>query len=130
MAGLLQIDFKIDKIIKRLQDEISDGKGGRLEYGVIVEIIEAQLRSTVDGIADGDTVVWKHFCSFFATRRRIDALNKKYESVGRKKTLEDFGMVRMSFKRDGTTGKTILFDHSKSSLKEVPYDHREDKDNA
>jgi len=131
MASLI-IDFKIDKLIKHIQENHTDAKGNKLEYETIVKVLEAQLNSTLHGMLHGHTVVWKYFGTFSATKRRVDALNNKYKKAGKTPTLVDNGMIRMSFKRTGEQiGKTdLLFPQSKKDILEVPdkYLNKEDND--
>lgn len=122
MAGLLVIDYKIDKIIKSIQATTKDANGNPLTYETVVNVIESQLAATVNGMANGDTVIWKYFGTFVATKRRVDMLNKKYESKGKMPTLIDNGLIRVSFKRDGSkTGETSLMSYqSKKDVMEPP----------
>ncbi len=97
----LKIDFTTDKIIKEIQAEIKKERGEDISYDLVVKCIEQQLRSTVDGFANGYTIVWKYFGTFVATKKRVDALNNKYKKLGIKQTLQDYGLVRMSLDLKG-----------------------------
>lgn len=119
MAALI-IDYKIDKIIKDIQKKITDANGKELSYQTIVKIIETQIECTVNGMAQGHTIVWKLFGTFSASRKRVDALNNKYIREGKTPTLVDTGLVRMSFKRSGQiTGQTEI-EGSKKVLEDIP----------
>ena len=105
----LIIDYKVDKIIKEIQSELQIKYKKEISYNVIVKVLEQQCKSTVKGMAEGHTVIWKYFGSYVATKKRVDALNKKYERIGKQITLEDTGLIRLSFKRNGeaVTSTTI-----------------------
>lgn len=122
MADWLVIDYKIDKLIRKIASTTKDAKGEFLTYDAVVEIIEAQLRATVDGMAEGNTIIWKYFGTFVATKRRVDMLNKRREREGRIPTLVDTGLVRVSFKRNGDKiGETdLFFPQSKKDVLEPP----------
>lgn len=122
----LQIDFKIDKIIKEIQEKVKDSTGKELNYETIVNVLSAQIAATVNGMANGHTIVWKRFGTFVATKRRVDALNKKYITEGKTPTLVDTGLTRISFNRSGEqTGKIdLLFPQSKKDILEVPEKYR------
>lgn len=125
MADTLIIDFKIDRLIKEICKELKDKDGKPLEYQTIVDVIESQIDATVDGMARGDTVIWKYFGTFVATKRAVDALNKKYISKGKTPTLQDNGLMRMSFKRSGVEiGSTTLEATAKKDLLEVPEQYK------
>lgn len=93
----LVIDYTVNKIIQNIQSDFRE-KGKEISYGAIVTALEAQLHAIVDGMADGNTVVCKYLGTFKATKKRIDVLNKQYERKGKKPTLVDKGLVRMSLK--------------------------------
>lgn len=117
----LIIDYKIDRLIKEIQKDSKDKNGKELTYETIVEVLESQLKATINGMATGDTIVWKFLGSFVATKRRVDALNKRYERRGKTPTLKDTGLVRMSFKRTGEIkGTTDLSDSRERDILEVP----------
>ena len=97
----IPIDYKIDKIIKEIQTELKKEYGRDVSYDSIVKVIEQQCKSTVKGMAEGNTIVWKYFGTYVATKKRVDALNKQYARIGKTPTLEDNGLLRLSFKRDG-----------------------------
>lgn len=95
MANTLQIDYKIDKIIKKIQSQIRDENGKPLSYETIVNIIESQIDSTVDGMRNGDSIVWKYFGTFQVNVKRIDMLNNQYIKKGKTPTIfkyEDRGL--------------------------------------
>jgi hypothetical protein len=98
-----------------------------LTYENIVRIIESQINATVDGMATGDAVVWKYFGTFSATKIRVDALNKKYDREGKPRTLDDHGLIRMSFKKSGEQiGSTELIPSTnKRDFLEVPDKYKE-----
>lgn len=100
MAGLLVIDYKINKFIQTLQQKYRD-KGKEVSYGTIVNVVEAEIRAITEGMAEGHTVMLKKLGTWVATKKRVDMLNKQYEKKGKKLGLVDTGLTRMSFKRDG-----------------------------
>lgn len=111
----LNIDYKVDKIIKEIQAELKKEYGKDVDYNTVIRVIEQQCRSTVKGMAEGDTVVWKYFGTYVATKKRVDALNKQYIRKGKTPTLEDNGLIRLSFKRNGEAVKaTEIVGHRKS----------------
>lgn len=97
----LIIDYKVDKIIKEISAELLKEYGKIVPYEIIVKIIEQQCISTIKGMAKGDTIVWKYFGTYVATKKRVDSLNKRYEKHGKPITLEDHGLMRMSFTKKG-----------------------------
>lgn len=125
--GVLIIDYKIDRLIKEIQKELKDKDGKELSYQTIVDVIESQINSTVDGMANGDTIIWKYFGTFVATKRRVDALNKVYVKKGKTPTLQDTGLIRMSFKKTGEKNGTtdLFFPQSKRDVLEVPDKYKE-----
>ncbi len=111
----LIIDYKVDKIIKEIQAELKKEYGKDIPYQVIVRVVEQQCISTIKGMAEGDTVTWKYFGTYVATKKRVDALNKQYIKKGKMPTLEDNGLIRLSFKRDGeAVASTTIIGHRKS----------------
>lgn len=114
----LAIDYKLDKVIREIQAEIKEELGVDLDYDTIVEMANQQVKSTVEGMKRGDTVVWKFFGSFVATQRRVDMLNKKYEKLGKKPTLIDTGFFRVSLNRKGDVINEGIFEpgHRKDTL--------------
>lgn len=113
----LPIDYKIDKIIKEIQAELKKDYGKDISYEVIVKVVEQQIKSTVKGMAEGNTIVWKYFGTYVATKKRVDALNKQYARIGKTPTLEDNGLLRLSFKRDGKAiTATEITPHKKDDL--------------
>lgn len=96
----LPIDFKIDKTIKRIQNELSKNNI-EVSYETILAVINQQVDSTITGMENGHTVVWKYFGTFVATQKRVDSLNKFYSIKGKKPTLVDNGFARISFTRQG-----------------------------
>lgn len=115
----LIIDYTVDKIIKEIQAELKKEYGKDIPYDVVVKVVEQQCISTLKGMANGDTVIWKYFGTFVATKKRVDALNKQYIKKGKTPTLEDNGLIRVSFKRNGeTNGTTTIVGHRKSDLEE------------
>lgn len=98
---MIPIDYKIDKIIKEIQKEIKAEFKIDVSYETIEAIISQQVTSTVKGIEQGATVVWKYFGTFVATQARVNKLNKSYETRGKTPTLVDSGFYRMSFTRKG-----------------------------
>lgn len=115
----LIIDYKVDKIIKEIQTELKKDYGKEIPYQVIVRVLEQQCISTVKGMAEGHTVVWKYFGTYVATAKRVNALNKQYEKKGKIPTLEDNGLIRMSFKRNGeAVGSTTIIGHRKSDTEQ------------
>lgn len=97
----LFIDYKIDKIIKEIQDEMLS-KGELLSYETVKKIIEQQYESTAAGFEQGHTIVLKYFGTFVASRKRVDSLNKQYIKKGLTPMLVDNGFLRGAFKKDGT----------------------------
>lgn len=125
MRGSLIIDFKIDRLIKEICKELKDKNGKPLTYETVVDVIESQIDATVNGMARGDTIIWKYFGTFVATKRAVDALNKRYVSKGKTPTLQDTGLIRMSFKRSGVeTGSTMLEATAKKDILEIPEQYK------
>lgn len=115
----LIIDYKVDKIIKEIQAELKKEYGKDVPYKVLVRVLEQQCISTVKGMAEGHTVTWKYFGTYVATKKRVDALNKQYAKKGKMPTLEDNGLIRLSFKKDGTAvASTEIVGHRKADLEE------------
>lgn len=115
----LIIDYKVDKIIKEIQVELKKDYGKDISYQTLIKVIEQQYISTVKGMAEGNTVVWKYFGTYVATKKRVDALNKQYIRKGKIPTLEDNGLIRLSFQRDGKAiASTDITAHRKSDLEE------------
>lgn len=109
----LPIDFKVDKIIKQISTDLS------VSYETIVAILEAQCYTTAEGMKNGDTVVWKYFGTFVATKKRVDMLNKMYKKKGYTPKLEDRGLIRMAFTKDGfKRAESALEYTSKQDIKE------------
>lgn len=96
----LPIDYKIDKIIKEIQTKLKE-EGKDISYDTIYKCINHQVNSLSEGMREGDTIIWKYFGSFVATKKRVEGLNKTYEKVGKAPTLEDKGLIRLSFNRKG-----------------------------
>lgn len=96
----LPIDFKVDKIIKTIQSEFK-ANNVEVSYETIVAILESQCIATAEGMKNGDTIVWKYFGTFVATKKRVDMLNKLYAKKGYTPKLEDTGLIRVSFTKDG-----------------------------
>jgi hypothetical protein len=130
----IPIDYKIDKIVKDIQAELKKEYGKDVPYESIVKAIEQQCKSTVKGMAEGDTVVWKYFGTYVATKKRVDALNKQYARIGKTPTLEDNGLLRLSFKRDGKAiASTEITPHKKEDIEmqgdwKYKYQVKEDRD--
>ena len=115
----INVDYTLDKIIKEIQDEIREESGEILTYDTVLAIIEQQCKSTVIGMANGHTIVWKYFGNFVATKKRVDALNNLYERKGKTPTLVDNGFIRLSFKRNGEgIGETKIETLSKKDITE------------
>lgn len=131
MAGKLVIDYKINQIINEIQACTKDVNGKYLTRDTIINIIESQIVATVDGMANGHTVIWKYLGTFAATKRRVDMLNKAYEKKGKTPTLQDTGLVRMSFKRNGDVNGTtdLFFPQHKRDILEPPTTNNEDTTN-
>jgi hypothetical protein len=111
----LNIDYKVDKIIKEIQAELKKEYGKDVDYNTVVRVIEQECRSTVKAFAEGDTIVWKYFGTYVATKKRVDALNNQYIKKGKLPTLEDNGLIRLSFKRNGeAVAATEIVGHRKS----------------
>lgn len=91
----LPLDFKVDKIIKQISSEL------KIDYQTIVAILEAQCYTTAEGMKNGDTIVWKYFGTFVAPKKRVDMLNKIYKRKGFTPKLEDRGLIRLAFTKDG-----------------------------
>lgn len=102
MAGTLQIDYKIDKIIKKIQSQTRDENGNSLTYETVVSIIESQIDCTVEGMRNGDSIVWKYFGTFLVNAKRVVMLNNQYIKKGKTPTLfkqEDTGLAsKITFK--------------------------------
>lgn len=96
----LPVDYKIDKIIKEIQKDLSD-KGKEVSYDTILRCLNQQINSTIKGIERGDTIVWKYFGTFVATKRRVEGLNKIYARKGIAPQLQDTGLTRISFNQKG-----------------------------
>ena len=71
----LPIDFKVDKIIKEIQTELLKEYGKDVPYNIIVKVLEHQCISTVKGMANGDTIVWKYFGTYAAGKAGFFACN-------------------------------------------------------
>lgn len=102
----LPIDYKIDKIVKQIQAEIKTEHGIDISFDTVVRILESQIIATAKGMSEGQTIVWKYFGTFVATKKRVDNLNKRYTKVGKPIGLKDTGFMRMSFKKNGEVGET------------------------
>lgn len=112
-------DFIVDRIIKEIQAELKKVFDKDIPYKVVVKILEQQCLSTVRGMNEGHTITWKYFGNYVATKKRVDALNKQFIKRGRMPMLEDNGLIRLSFKKDGTAiGSTIIVGHRKADLSE------------
>lgn len=96
----LPVDYKIDKIIKEIHKMLLD-KGKEVSYETILRCLNQQVDSTIAGIERGDTIVWKYFGTFVATKRRVEGLNKTYAKRGIAPKLQDTGLTRISFNMKG-----------------------------
>lgn len=96
----LPVDYKIDKIIKEIQKELKE-EGKEVSYDTILKCVNQQIYSTMSGMERGDTIMWKYFGTFVATKKRVDGLNKTYAKIGKNPTLQDNGLIRLSFNRQG-----------------------------
>ena len=107
--GNLIIDAKLDKLIKEIAMEINQERAVDLSYETIAKIVEEQLKQTEHGMQYGHSIVWKCFGTFSASKMRISELNKRYDQLGKKRTLEDYGLMRLSLnKKTGEISKTIV----------------------
>lgn len=114
MSSALVIDHTVNKQIQSIQNKYRE-KGIDLSYGAIVAMLEHQLYSIVNGMANGDSIVCKYFGTFAAAPTRIEKLNKQYQRKGKQPGLRDTGFMRISFKRDGSlNGETDITNHKKS----------------
>lgn len=101
MTGL-PVDYKVDKIIKSIQAEIKTEFDIDVPFNTVIRLIEAQVKATAKGMAEGQTIVWKYLGTFVATKARVQNLNKKYINRGKKPTLVDAGFARVTFNGKGT----------------------------
>lgn len=97
----LPIDYKLDKIFKQIQEEIRTEINIEVSLQTIEAVINQQIKSTINGMSTGATIVWKYFGKFVATQQRVDGLNKIYEKKGKKPTLMDYGYRRISLNKFG-----------------------------
>lgn len=97
----LPIDFKIDKTIKRIQKELKEELNEEVSYDAIYAMLNFQIKSTINGMAEGHTVVLKYLGNFVATQKRVDMLNKFYIKKGKTPTLVDTGYQRVALTRKG-----------------------------
>lgn len=116
----LPIDYKIDKIVKQIQAEIKTERGVDVSYDTVIRILESQILATSKGMATGETIVWKYFGTFVATKKRVDNLNKRYDKVGKSRGLEDTGFTRLSFKKTGEVTETKAEFNHKNDYYEKP----------
>lgn len=98
---MLQIDYEIDQILQKIEKQLVRQGHGNVDRATIISVIESQLEGLVSGMAAGCEVVFPYLGRFTASKRRIDALNKKYEVIGKKAGLVDRGVYRMSFLKNG-----------------------------
>lgn len=113
----LPIDYKIDKIIKQIQVELKNEHGVEISYNTIFNVINQQIKSTINGMENGHTIVWKYFGSFVATQKRVDMLNKSYIKKGKRPTLIDSGFHRVALDRKGNKLSDSTF--SPSSVRDL-----------
>lgn len=105
---VLFIDYTILQLVKTIQKKVKDKDGKELSQEVIIKIIESELDTIVNGMAQGHTINLKYFGSFVATKKRVDALNNTYLKRGKTPTLVDSGVMRMSFKKNGEKVSEVI----------------------
>ena len=114
----LNLDFKLDRLIKEIIKEVKEEDGIDLPYNVAKKIVEQQYLTTLEGMRRGWTIVWKYFGTISATKKRVDALNNMYIRKGLTPTLLDTGLVRRSFTKGGTEiGESVFESTSKNDYK-------------
>jgi hypothetical protein len=101
MKGLY-IDYKLQRIINTIKDEINKKHNIELTFEEVKHIIESQYIATIDGMSKGYTIIHKHFGSFVATQARVKNLNKVYDRIGKPKTIQDTGFYRLTFDKNST----------------------------
>jgi hypothetical protein len=116
------IDYTVDTIIKEIIDEIGTELGEEVTYDMVRTVIEQQSKSTVEGMKQGHTIIWKYFGTFVASKKRVDALNNRYRILGLRPNLEDRGFYRVSFDASGNE-KENKFESNVPS----DYDTREER---
>lgn len=100
MSGL-PIDYRIDRLLKEIQNELRIEFKLEIPYEVIKAVVEQQAITTAEGLLGGHSSIWKYFGNFVATKKNVDSLNKRYAKIGLTPMLVDSGLMRMSFTKAG-----------------------------